>query len=174
MGRELSCQVCGDVFLAKTSAKLCLLCRGERERIKKRERDARYKDKVRHGGKRGKIIDACGLQCAVCGKEGSQYEIVTHHIMHDKDHRKQAMLCRSCHAREHYPFCEKKRQRDARVRNMSKTEVESALAGRGVEETAQFLGMSRSALFKLRKKYGLIIKPNAGGMVTSLPPVTNG
>lgn len=160
MVRELNCRVCGNVFLAKTSAKLCLECRAKREIIKKRERDARYKDKVRHGGERKKIIDGCGLQCSMCGKKGTRYEITTHHIMHDKDHKKQTMLCRSCHAKEHYPFCEKKRKRDERVRNMPKSEIENALINRGAEEAAQFLGISRSALFKLRKKFGLkVMKP---------------
>jgi len=140
--------------------KLCVPCKPLREKEVKKACDARYKDKVRHGGKRKKIIAGCGLKCTMCGEEGSRYEIVTHHIMHDKNHKNQTMLCRSCHAKEHYPFCEKKRKRDERVRNMPKSEVENALVGRGAEEAAQFLGMSRSALFKLRKKFGLdVIKP---------------
>jgi len=166
MEREIACQVCGNVFLGRTSAKSCPLCRVEREYIQKKVRDARYKDKRRHNGKRSELLDGkCGLTCAMCGKGGNTYEIVTHHIDHDSsNHEKQVQLCRSCHALEHYDesnLGNKKQAVNENVRNITKSQVEKSLQGiKKVEEACEILGITRSTLYKLRKKFGLsIFKP---------------
>jgi len=60
------------------------------------------KDKTRHGKQREKLISENGRVCSKCGKIGNRFEIVAHHTTFDnKDHKKQKLLCRSCHAKEH-------------------------------------------------------------------------
>ena len=68
----------------------------------KRATDNSYKDKVRHGNKRAELIARSGLVCSRCGKVGTRFSIVAHHVTHDnQDHSEQVLLCRACHAREH-------------------------------------------------------------------------
>lgn len=69
---------------------------------KRHIKDAIYKDTLRHGGKRSELIENNGLKCELCGKEGTRFDIVAHHITLDnKEHEKQCLLCRSCHMRLH-------------------------------------------------------------------------
>jgi hypothetical protein len=69
---------------------------------KKKIRDSKYKDNLRHGNKRHKLIEKSGLICSVCGKNGDEFNIVAHHVTHNpQDHTQQILLCRSCHAKEH-------------------------------------------------------------------------
>lgn len=68
----------------------------------KRTRDLAYKDKIRHGGMRQRLIAQFGYVCSSCGKEKSSRGIVVHHITFDPTkHDQQELLCRSCHALVH-------------------------------------------------------------------------
>ena len=160
MGREINCQVCNSSFIGETSAKFCPTCRVKREQVQKRIRDARYKDRIRHGKKREQLIKENGLTCSDCGRKGNRFEIVTHHISHDSEnHTEQENLCRSCHATEHYDesnFGEQKQAWNLNVRNITKDMLEKALHDtKGLEEACGVLGVSRGSLYKLRKKFGL-------------------
>ena len=92
-----TCQECGRRFEPKTSrSKYCS------DVCSKIAENRRYKDKLRHGGKRQELIKRDGLICSKCGKSGNEFEIVAHHSEFDKyDHENQVLLCRSCHAKEH-------------------------------------------------------------------------
>lgn len=91
------CEECGKEFEPKTSrSKYCS------KNCSKIASDRRYKDKIRHGDKRQKLIKKNGLVCSKCGKSGNQFDIVAHHSAFDKyDHKNQVLLCRHCHAKEH-------------------------------------------------------------------------
>jgi predicted nucleic acid-binding Zn ribbon protein len=78
----------------------------------KNKKDNEYKDKTRHDSKKKLLIDEFGCKCSMCGKEGSTFEIVAHHVTFDKnDHESQVLLCRSCHMRVHESFSEYNKNR---------------------------------------------------------------
>lgn len=158
---EKFCKRCGSEFNLKHPAeRFCFACRAKRAHEMKRIRDARYKDKKRHGGKRARLIEKNGLICNRCSKVGTRYDIHTHHINHDKDHEYQEMLCRSCHAKAH-GFGDEARLRAILLDSIPRETVEDALRGKRIKDAHKVLGISRSALFKIRKKYGFKkIKPN--------------
>jgi hypothetical protein len=92
-----NCKECGKNFEPKYVTSTCCS-----EICHRRARDRRYKDKIRHGKKRTKLIKENGLICEKCGKKGNEFQIVAHHESFDKfDHENQVLLCRSCHSKEH-------------------------------------------------------------------------
>jgi predicted nucleic acid-binding Zn ribbon protein len=86
--------------------KFRLLAKQYRElhKVEKNLKDNQYKDKVRHGGKKEKLIEEFGCVCSICGKEGTTTDIVAHHVtLNNQEHDNQILLCRSCHMRLHHP-----------------------------------------------------------------------
>ncbi len=145
------CNECSQEFFATNASIInCKSCN-------KKLRDRRYKDKIRHGGKREKLIKKEGLSCVRCGKVGNRFQIVTHHLTHDsQSHTKQVNLCRACHMRVHDILGYRK---DIQiVRKITKAMVEEALNGRELEDACKILNITRSALYKLRMKFDLKIR----------------
>jgi hypothetical protein len=71
---------------------------------RKRAMDKAYKDRVRHDRKRAKLIEENGLVCSRCGKTGTSFGIVAHHVTNaPTDHSRQELLCRACHCKLHSP-----------------------------------------------------------------------
>jgi len=119
----------------------------------------KYKNKMRHGGKREELIKENGLICYRCGKTGNRFSIVTHHIGGDSEnHRKQVNLCRSCHFKIHDILGY--RNDIKRVRELTKEMVENALKDRELENACEILGITRSALYKIRRAYNLPMRKN--------------
>jgi len=157
------CKICGEVFQPKSQRSVkCENCLIASKRLTP-EQNRKYKDKIRHGEMREELLEKdCGLTCFICGKECKRSVLITHHIMYDaEDHEKQVNLCRSCHAIEHYDertFGEAakiRREVRQRINQITKRAVVNALKQKTLEEAADFLGISRGALWKLRKVYGL-------------------
>ncbi len=101
-----------------------------------------------HGGERAKLIQRNGLICSKCGKEGSSYNIVAHHVtFNPKDHSHQELLCRSCHCRIHHSVPKK---------DISREKMEEALeSSRTIVEAQKKLGISKETFFRKRKEFGL-------------------
>lgn len=118
----------------------------------KRYANLRYKDKVRHAHKRRELVDENGYVCSECGRSGSSFEIVAHHSTFDSDsHEHQELLCRACHARVHHSG-----ERSASYKKVSKEDIEEAFGMfNKLEQVCEHLSISRSALYKKRKQYGL-------------------
>ena len=157
------CKFCGELFQPKSQRSVtCEICLAKQYRTTP-EQKRKYRDKHRHGGMREKLLaQDCGFTCYMCGKKGTRYEIATHHIMYDSNnHEKQVNLCRSCHAKEHYnerSFGEVGRKRyiaTLLIKDISKKAIIEALRERSLIEAAEILGISRGALWKLRKKFSL-------------------
>jgi hypothetical protein len=112
--------------------------------------DERYKDKMRHGGKRGELIAKFGLVCSACGVSGSGFNIVAHHLTGDpQNHSVQVLLCRRCHAKVHLDGRDKKQ--------LGAEEVATALGtAESISNAAKDLGISRTMLRNRRKRYGLM------------------
>jgi hypothetical protein len=67
-----------------------------------RKTDNEYKDKTRHDGKRAELIEEHGYKCSKCGENKKPFDIVAHHVTFDaQNHKRQVLLCRSCHAKIH-------------------------------------------------------------------------
>lgn len=117
----------------------------------KRECNIRHKDKKRHGGIRMKLIEQFGLICSRCGKEGTEFDIVTHHSTWDNtDHSEQELLCRACHCREHHSVDKKP---------LSKEQILLAIQeGGSMIRAEKILGISKETLYRKRKEYNLVIK----------------
>ena len=118
------------------------------DKEKKRKRDRKFKDKVRHGGKRKELLDTNGFVCSQCGKEAKSFYIVAHHSTFDPtDHSQQELLCRSCHAKIH-----------SRDRKHIPEELMSSTihTSNSLDDAAKKLNLSRSTLYKKRIKSGLI------------------
>jgi len=107
----------------------------------KRERDRQYKLQVRHGG--WELRGACSN----CGKIGTTYEIVMHHVKNS--HEGQILLCRSCHMKVHGAPDKRKDIPIEQVR-------EAINSSNSCEETAIKLGLSKGGFFKLRKRLNLL------------------
>jgi len=117
----------------------------------------KYKNKMRHGGKREELIKKDGLICYRCGKTGNRFEIITHHLTRNSDdHRKQVNLCRSCHMIIH--DISGYRKDIQTVRRITREMVENAIYGKELEEACRLLDITRSALYKLRKAYNLPLR----------------
>lgn len=120
-----------------------------------RETDKKYKDRVRHGGKREELLEKFGVkgkfQCSMCGILGDSYMIVAHHVTgNNKEHDYQILMCRKCHASLHMKL------NNPRKRSISKEQVMEALSRyEYLEDMCKFLGITRSYLYKLRKRYML-------------------
>ena len=123
-------------------------CSKECRRKWSRELSARRHDKKAHGGKREELIQTYGLKCSRCGKEGSSYEIVAHHItFNPSEHEHQELLCRACHCKLHHSVPKK---------NVTKEDIEKAVSETGnLEDACKILGINRSSLYWKRKKFGL-------------------
>jgi len=115
----------------------------------KRDEDAKYKDVLRHGGKRSELIAMFGLTCSACGVSGSGYEIVAHHLTgNPQDHALQVLLCRPCHASIHQDGVDKKPR--------SREEILFAVRNtQNLDDAAALVFLSKSALKKRIKKYGI-------------------
>lgn len=120
-----------------------------------RTTDRKYKDKVRHGGKREELLERFGVkgkfQCSMCGILGDSYMIVAHHVTgNNKEHDYQILLCRKCHAGLHMKL------NNPRAKHITKEQVEEVvLKYKFLEDMCDALGITRSYLYKLRKQYGL-------------------
>jgi transcription elongation factor Elf1 len=106
----------------------------------RKERDQRYKLKVRHGG--FKLIG----NCSSCGKSGSTYDIVMHHT---KDgHEGQILLCRSCHLKIHGAPDKRK--------DISLDQVKQIVSqSDSCIEAAKKLGLSKTGFYNLRSRLAL-------------------
>lgn len=117
----------------------------------RQERDQRYKDKTRHGGKK-KDLAKNGYICGMCGKIGSSYTICAHHTTgHKYDHDNQELLCRSCHSKVHA-------DRIARLnyKEVTKEQIEDAMRRFDfLDDMCIFLSITRPTLYQKRKKLGL-------------------
>ena len=70
----------------------------------KREYDRSYKDKIRYGGLRRKVMKRAKFSCEECEAEYPYVNLVVHHIDKNKQNNIMAnlqVLCRICHARLH-------------------------------------------------------------------------
>ncbi len=70
---------------------------------RKHKRDSKYKDVVRHGNKRKKLLEK-SPHCADCGKDtrnGWRDSIAHHETFDSSEHEFQVILCRSCHMKRH-------------------------------------------------------------------------
>ena len=127
--------------------------------------DERYKDKVRHGGKRSELIGKFGLVCSACGVSGSGFNIVAHHLTGDpQNHSLQILLCRRCHAKAHMDGKDKK--------ILSANMIIPVLAEAGsLDVAAAVLKVSRKMLAKRRRRFGLAGRPcgNCGKNFTPTP-----
>ena len=125
----------------------------------RQETNLKYKDKVRHGGKRSDLIKK-GYICSKCGKIGSSYSIVAHHTTgHKYDHDNQELLCRSCHGKEH-----SKRIADLNFKDVSKEMIEAALEKHSfLDDACRELGISRATMYQKRKIYGLADRTSLRG-----------
>ena len=125
--------------------------------------DQRYKDKVRHGGKRAELLKLFGVkgkfQCAMCGVLGDSFTIVAHHVTGNKTaHEYQILLCRHCHAKLH-DLGSKKRK------DISKEQIEDALTKfKLLDDACKYLGITRSFLRKKRIEYGFPKRKVPNGM----------
>ena len=121
----------------------------------KQDVDSRYKDEIRHGGKRGELIELFGLTCSSCGVKGESFDIVAHHLTgNSSEHHLQVLLCRRCHALLHLTGKDKK--------DVRKAEILSAMkASTNLDDAARLVGLSRSVFRQRRKRYGLMNKPCA-------------
>lgn len=170
---KIHCKICRKLFQPKTRFSLfCYDCIKNRNRevrtmrckdeesFKKKAKEC--KDKFRHGGVRKQLLStSCGKTCAMCGKEEiKSRHIHTHHINYDPtDHRpeNQIQLCASCHGKEHFDlkrWPERKATHEY-LKNITKEQVVAALKGNSLENAATSLGISRGAMWKLRKKHSL-------------------
>ncbi len=109
--------------------------------------DKEYKDKVRHGGKRGKLLDAFGAVCFECKQQFTESQVVAHHLIDKTDHRFQILLCRSCHRKIHGG----EETKPIPVEELSAT-LESS---NSIREAELKLGLSKAGLRYKREKYGL-------------------
>ena len=73
----------------------------------KRERDRNYKDRIRFGGNKYKVLERDGYKCVQCGKDNPR-SLIIHHKDHsgssdnpNNDMDNLITLCRSCHMRYH-------------------------------------------------------------------------
>lgn len=114
----------------------------------KKKADKKYKDKVLHGNKRTELIQKTGLVCVKCGKIGSSFQIVAHHITgNNQEHDHQELLCRACHCRLHQSVPKKL---------VTKEQIEVAIkTTKNLDEACKLLGINRSSLYWKRKKFGL-------------------
>ncbi len=117
---------------------------------RKAKNDSAYKDKVRHGSIKQKLIESNGLTCSQCGVLGNSFQIVAHHITgNNKEHEYQELLCRSCHCRLHHSN-EKK--------PLTKEQIEMAISTtKNLDEACKILGVNRASLYWKRKRLNLII-----------------
>lgn len=152
------CIICDREFEAKRIDSTCcsVKCWHKKDRLKHKEvikiRDRKYKDVVRHGGKREILLDGQKVyQCSKCGKTGNGFQIVAHHITFDKNnHDEQEILCRACHARIHFLV------NNPRRKNISREQIEEVITKYDfLDDMCDALGVTRSYLYKLRKKYAL-------------------
>jgi len=107
------------------------------------------------------LSTSCGKTCAMCGKEEiKSRHIHTHHINYDSADQRpknQIQLCASCHGKEHFDL-EQWPERKATheyLKTITKEQVVAALKGNPLENAATSLGISRGAMWKLRKKHSL-------------------
>ena len=149
--QEKSCNKCKKVFQPKTQrVKFCSEpCRRKSAYEVKRKADSKYKDKIRHGGKREELVKRDGLICIKCGKVGNSFQIVAHHVTgNNQDHSKQELLCRACHCRLHHSNDKKP---------LTKEQIEMAISTtRNLNEACKILGVNRSSLYVKRKELSLI------------------
>lgn len=112
-----------------------------------------YKERTRHGGIKEKLIVSTGRFCSKCGKEGDSFEIVGHHITgNPNEHDKQELLCRSCHFTLHLLLKPKM--------VLDRESIKEAIASTtSVDDAAAMLGVSRSKLYKERKRLGMFDQP---------------
>lgn len=127
---EKTCEYCGEIFLTDSShiyKKYCnWRCRNEnfkkqnpikikeykrREKIKHAERyrliNGLYKDRIRYGGNRRKVMERDNFSCVTCKRKYPNVNLVVHHIDENKKNNKLdnlITLCRACHARLHHNF----------------------------------------------------------------------
>lgn len=112
--------------------------------------DRIYKDKVRHGGHRERLLEIHGPRCSICGYEGEEFEIVAHHITgKPNEHDFQILLCRSCHASIHQRGVDKKT-------GITIDEIREAIEScKNLYEASDKVGLSRSGLYQRRKRYNI-------------------
>lgn len=130
----------------------------------KNERQLKYHDKKRHGGKREGMLKAAAqkfksdnmifatfYKCSRCSMYGSSFQVVAHHATgNNQDHDEQVLLCRSCHAKEHGQIGR------LNFKDVSKAQIEAAIEKCwGLDEVCSELSISRATLYKKRKDYGL-------------------
>jgi len=147
---EKPCKECNALFQPVTQKiQFCSsACRKRAVYRSKHKANIKYKDKTRHAGKREELIHKTGLTCTKCGKVGSSYQIVAHHITgNNQEHEHQELLCRACHCRLHQSV-EKKVVTAEQIDKAIKTT-------KNLDEAAKKVGLNRSSLFQKRKKLGL-------------------
>jgi len=111
--------------------------------------DKFYKDAVRHGGERARLLSIFGPKCSSCGYVGNESEIVAHHVTWNPlDHHLQILLCRSCHASLHLDGIDKK--------HVTKEQIEHAISETGtLDDAAKLVGLSRYVLLERRRRFGI-------------------
>ena len=115
----------------------------------RRDENAKYKDDLRHGGKRSELIAMFGLTCSACGVSGSGFGIVAHHLTgNPQEHALQILLCRPCHATLHMDGVDKKPR--------TREEILAAVrATNNLHAAGKLVGLSHTAMKKRIKKYGI-------------------
>lgn len=148
---ERECEFCKRIFQPKQQrTRFCSgLCSRRQYKKDNPSEDKKYKDKIRHGGKREELIKENGFKCVKCGKEGNSYQIVAHHItFNNQDHSEQELLCRACHCRLHHSN-EKK--------PLTREQIDGAIkSSPNLFEACKELGLNRSSLYQKRRKLGLV------------------
>lgn len=79
-----------------------------KEKIKHAERyrliNGEYKNKIRFGGNRRKVMERDRFACLMCSREYPSVNLIVHHIDRNKSNNTLSnlqTLCRSCHLNEH-------------------------------------------------------------------------
>jgi len=160
------CVICGVEFNPKRVNSYCCSkkCWLKKDRIKNkkniRERDIKYKDRIRHGGKRSELLNGKkAYRCSMCGVIGSGFDIVAHHVSGDnQDHEHQIQLCRKCHANIHHLG-------DYKRKVITKEQLSEALSKfQQLEDVCKYLGITRSFLRKKRIEHGFPNRRLANGL----------
>ncbi len=125
-------------------------------KINKRDSDLRFKDKIRHGGKRVELLKdvkkVFGYECPKCHTIVTSFQLVAHHTTgNNKEHEFQEPLCRSCHMKEHVG-----NGKHWNMKHITKEQIEAALLQfDNLKSAAKFLGISRCVLYTKRKMFRL-------------------
>ncbi len=175
-----NCKVCGDEFQANIRtpyqiycSETCLrvamhrrqvengtYCESQKKTRQKHKQKYKklnddYKDQIRFGGNKKRVLERDGYKCVECGKIKG---LTVHHKDHsgngenpNNDMDNLITLCRSCHMRHHASG-----ENNYLYKHITKEQIiEVRKASTSWEEVAKKLGVNRILLYKRRRQYGI-------------------